>query len=221
MSILFINGPAGSGKDTIANHILKFKTFEYIPIKEKLSFKEPLIKLMLDFFKIDIGLEEFMNIYYTRETKELPTELLRVGDTILSPRQALIHISENVIKPTFGKDTFGRLMKDYINVLGSPNYVFSDSGFLHEMIPLVERQDCYLARISREGTSFKNDSRSYIDPSDAIRNGINYLGDFENNSTVDEVANKIMKSFTAMVRNYESERKLAISQYNLDINCKF
>ena len=41
---------------------------------------------------------------YTRENKEIPTPKLNG----LSPRQAIIHMSEEVIKPNFGKDYIGK-----------------------------------------------------------------------------------------------------------------
>lgn len=218
MSILFINGPAGSGKDVISNYITTVNKDFYTKIHSKKSFKDPLFKLMFNFFNIRISLEDFLETYYTRELKEVPTDLLTIGNIKLSPRQALIHISENVMKPSFGKNVFGELLlpslKDF------ENYVFSDSGFLEEMIPLARKHDCYLARISRHGTNFNNDSRKYIDVKSAIHNGINYLGDFENNSSIEDVSHKILQSFTLLSRSKEND-KLVLSNYNSEMFKKF
>lgn len=199
--IIFLNGPPGSGKDTIAEEIIKIIRDEKYRTATKFQFKDTLFELLMNFFRIDMTLDEFMSVYYTRETKELPCELLRVGNKIFTPREALIFISEEVIKPSFGKEAFGltsvKKLKNEINPYGS---IFSDCGFLEELIPVANefKNNCYLVRLSRDGTSFNGDSRNYIEPSDAMLSGIKYAGDFSNNGTVREVANKIIKSIESV-----------------------
>jgi len=96
----------------------------------------------------------------------------------LSMRQALIKVSEEVIKPNFGKDYFGKATAmSIINCdaynLDEDIFYITDSGFIEELdrfVDIVEEQTngCnhvyLLVNLYRDGTSFEkyNDSRSYI-----------------------------------------------------------
>lgn len=170
--ILFINGPIGSGKDTLADQLCERYGYE------KLEFKEYLFKTMYRFFNIS-DQEDFLNKYYTRETKELPCDLLQLNGVKLSPRSALIHISENVIKPTFGSDIFGKVLLERINNTDK-NIVFSDCGFLEEILTVSNNVDrnCYLMHLYRDGTSFEGDSRNYVDVPET--KNLKFIGSFKN-----------------------------------------
>ena len=89
--------------------------------------------------------------------------MFRLGDWYVSPRQWLINVSENVVKPLAGKNYFGKALADSIT---SDLVVVSDSGFMEEVMPLVERgHDVYVLRIVRDGFTFEGDSRRYLEPS--------------------------------------------------------
>jgi len=95
----------------------------------------------------------------TREHKETPQACL--GG--LSPRQAQIFVSEQLIKPTYGADYFAlRALENFEQ--GKINVV-SDSGFQAEadvMCSHYGAENVLIVRLSRNGTSFANDSRGYI-----------------------------------------------------------
>lgn len=163
ISIIF-NGPPGSGKDEAAKTIREFDPTNTV----HLEFKTQLIEHALDLFEIDRDL--FMSLYNDRNTKEERSIHLTLdGKTLYSPREALIYTSEVVYKPRYGKGYFGecaaRLLQD-----GKIN-VFSDGGFVEEIIPVANRCQNRLAivHLYREGCSFKSDSRSYVHIEDVLQ----------------------------------------------------
>lgn len=186
--VLFLNAPANSGKDTIADALVEQHGFT------KLSFKDTLFDFMFKIFNIKDS-AAFMDMYYTRVTKEQPCELLRLGGAVLSPRQALIHVSENVVKPLLGDDYFGQAVLAKIKPSGK--YVFSDCGFLEEIMPIIQKVmpfNVYLVRLTREGCTFNGDSRNYIYPK---LHGIKCVKELDvaNAGTVDDVVSNIMDFF--------------------------
>ena len=79
-----------------------------------------------------------------------------------SPRDAMIHMSENVLKPLFGKDVFGimaaKSLEDGVNI-------FSDGGFAEEVQCLLDEvgvDNFMLIHVTRKGCSFEGDSRDYV-----------------------------------------------------------
>ena len=151
--IVLLNGPPGCGKDVLADYIEMAS--EDV---NRVSFKDPLYDLMCTIYDIKIG--ELLSISYDRGLKEQP---LPIFDG-LSYREAIIKVSEEVIKPNYGKDFFGRSAAKRI-IPGCVN-VFSDSGFMEEVTPLFEIvpwAEVLLVRIEDRG-NFGNDSRSYLDP---------------------------------------------------------
>ena len=155
MNFIF-NGPPGSGKDE-ACHLLKTE-YDY----KHLQFKDELFKETFKFFGVSKGW--FMKGYEDRSIKETPASQLRVGSRLLSRRDALIHVSEKVIKPKYGKDYFG--VKTAESIDPSLDYCFSDGGFIEEIHPLINKvgQDkICIVQLYRTGCSFSSDSRNYID----------------------------------------------------------
>ena len=155
---VILNGPPGSGKDTLADLMTDLP----YPVWHKHQFKERLyIDTALNF---DMDVYVFMKLAQNRETKEIPHPLLMDGDTILSPREALIHTSETLIKPNHGSDYFGKAAAEACLKANSKYAVFADGGFGEEVTPLLdiyERVD--VIHLYREGFSFEGDSRNYID----------------------------------------------------------
>lgn len=103
----------------------------------------------------------------------------------LSVREAMIYISEVIIKPRWGEDYFGKArMRDILN---GPVY-YDDSaaafnGDAIEMRAAIEHfgeENCLLVRIHGRG-SFEGDSRGYI-PDKVLSNVI----DITNNGTLEE-----------------------------------
>lgn len=148
--VIILNGPPNCGKDAIADYLV-----EKYPNVRKKSFKERLTSLTQMIHNVST---EWWKENYTRELKEKPSERL----SGLTPREALIKVSETVIKPNYGKDYFGKAaaesLEEGINV-------FSDGGFKEEIIPLTDgvgSDNIIIVRITRPNCSFEGDSRNYL-----------------------------------------------------------
>lgn len=151
--IIILNGPPGSGKDAICNYLV-----DYWPDCKHLEVKKRLFELVLSISGMEPG--EWWALYDNRITKEKPHPKL----ANLSPRQFMIHVSESVMKPLFGKDYFGRYAAEQVAKHHHGMVVFSDGGFPEEVQLLSAAGSVHLVHIYREGYSFEGDSRNYLDP---------------------------------------------------------
>ncbi len=150
MNFIF-NGPPGSGKDE-ACHFLKVN-YGYA----HLEFKQELFRATAQYY--DVSLDWFMENYNDRIIKERGEHRLDG----FSRREAMIFVSEEIIKPRHGKDYFG--VKTSEKVDPSRNYCFSDGGFVEEITPVINRvghDKVCIVQIYRTGCSFSSDSRNYI-----------------------------------------------------------
>ena len=165
MRVILLNGPARSGKDSLAtafaNHAAKRGKVSEI-VKFAGSLKDSAHRLF--------GFVNVMHDHFEAE-KDKPQHYLH-GKTW---RQIYIAVSELLFKPTFGADIFGRLTRDEMNVLREVNrmdgdppvdfWLVSDSGFAPEARVLVDSfgvENIILVRLERDGYSFAGDSRGYI-----------------------------------------------------------
>jgi len=200
--IFLFNGPPGSGKDTAANlmkelvsNVFMYKmalplkdgchkllglpgTLEDLePIKEKnLKFQ---LEGMFEFLNRDLRKPLNLNVDTNDKQSSLYTTL----------RQFYIHVSENLMKPMFGEEIFGQLAIEYIKNSKNNYVAISDTGFLSEVMPLVEhfgKDHFVLVRLHREGSNFSNDSRSYIEVP-----GIRTY-DIFNNGTLEDLESKLV-----------------------------
>ena len=127
--------------------------------------------------------------YVVRELKETPWARL----SGMTQREFLIWISEEVVKPKFGKAYYGEVSANRCLELWSKGYtpVFSDGGFPEElkvMTDILGEENVFVARIYREGCSFEKDSRNYI------FNEV-FEDDFKNEGTPKELVDKILMRF--------------------------
>ena len=160
--IVLFNGPPYSGKDTIATKLCKYHLNGKI-----MKFAAPLKVIARDFF-CDGSQEEF-DYWDSPQNKDKPSPVF-FGK---SCRQVQIAISENFFKPTFGETIFGEILardiKKYNEQYPNTTFLISDSGFRPEAEVLVKEfgaENVILVNLIREGTSYKNDSRSYINLDD-------------------------------------------------------
>lgn len=181
--IVLLNGPPRCGKDT-AGQILR-EEFGAVPQKFAHALKvgtHALFAAMLGDLADDAGGDPCHDDAYYEDRKEEPMpEFLG-----LTPRQAYIAVSEVLMKPTFDRQVFGRILADRIAHSGTahPIHVVTDSGFEPEGMVLVDRfgaHNCTLVRLHRPGCDFSGDSRSYIDLP-----GVRTL-DVQNDGTVDNL----------------------------------
>lgn len=150
MTVVIFNGPPGTGKDE-ACFAMKQTGFEH------LSFKYHLFRATSELY--GVSLEWFMNEYDDRSVKERPEHLLNG----LSRREALIYVSEEVIKPKHGKDYFGLMAAKEMSL--DKDYCFSDGGFMEELIPIINKvgaDNIYIVQLTRQGCDFSSDSRRYF-----------------------------------------------------------
>ncbi|QJT70592.1 UNVERIFIED_ASMBLY: hypothetical protein SD1_64 [Shigella phage 2019SD1] len=105
--------------------------------------------------------DEFIDLYNDREQKEKPQAILQGK----SPRQFMIWISEEVMKPAFGEQYFGNRMVEQVHEMYRDlAVVISDGGFTEEIKPLIKAgHEVHICRLHREGFTFDGDSRNYID----------------------------------------------------------
>jgi hypothetical protein len=149
--IFLFNGPPRSGKDAAADY---FKDKGY----KHLSFKYQLYKETSKYF--DISYDWFMNRYDDRTVKEVPH--MDLGH--MSCREAMIYVSEKVVKPKRGLDYFGQQVANEIDL--NKDYAISDGGFVDELIPVINKvgsNNFVLVQLTREGEDYSTDSRRYFD----------------------------------------------------------
>ena len=148
--LIILNAPKNCGKDVAAEHLVKVMyNFHHV------EFKAPVKKLVKSFYSLT---DKEHDILYRREVKELPQDILH-GKSI---RDCYIHVSENVIKHTFGKDVFGNLLA---NSLQSGVSVCSDGGFTEEVEAVAKeigKDNILVVQIHAEGKTFDGDSRGYL-----------------------------------------------------------
>lgn len=176
LKVVVFNGPPRSGKGVAASHMKKLiNTVDTNLPTFHMEFKDELFKICAN--TLGISVEDYQTDY-DRQTpdkvwwmKDLVS--ISTSASMVSPREQnnysqrdfLIHMSENVIKPSFGKDAFG---KAFVNSLPEEGIVFvSDSGFPEELQPVIDHvgaENVLVIRIQREGCSFEGDSRDYLTP---------------------------------------------------------
>ncbi len=153
-TVIFLNAPPESGKDTIANHIATEMGAEHT------CMKKHLYSVTAKWY----GLNEkyFTYIATSRDYKDSANSTASQKELGgLTPREALIHVSEDVMKPKHGGDYFGvQAAKDLVDGIT----VFSDGGgWLEEIQPIIDTADRILVcRLYRAGYTFAKDSRRYF-----------------------------------------------------------
>lgn len=180
--VIVFNSPPGAGKDAAADHLKGLDRYAHA---DRRQFKDRLFEITCAIHGVSV--EEFTGPMYTRKNKEKPYEVL--GG--LSPRQALIQVSEDIIKPNFSKFFFGRAMAQ---ALKDDELTFiSDSGFIEELVPValeVGHENVFVVRVFRPGYDYNNDSRDYLDPDELEKMGI-LNADIFNEGTIEQFLEKV------------------------------
>ena len=162
--IILINGPAGSGKDTVASNLL---TALPAGTAEIVKFAAPLKATAITLY-CNGDSRKFYEFDNDQEKKNKPSAQF-LGK---SCRQVQIDLSESYMKPMHGQTVFGELLRNYIDTQsdkGVETFLVSDSGFRPEAEVLVDYfgpQNVLLIRLHREGHTYEGDSRNYIDLDD-------------------------------------------------------
>ena len=149
--IIVFNGPPGTGKDEACSHFQSVYQFKH------LSFKYELFKATIAHF--GVTKEWFMDGYNDRSIKERFEPELG-----MTRREAMIHVSEDIIKPKYGDDFFGAQAASQIDP--DRDYCFSDGGFVSELTPIINKvgvERICIVQLTRDGCDFSSDSRRYFD----------------------------------------------------------
>lgn len=215
MLAVILNGPIGSGKDTLADHLALSCGVN------KLEFKS---SLYIESYKwLKLRLEKFCSIFiptYDRwvklctdrvekESKVLPLGIpflldsnkRDAGHKMWSPRMVLQHVSENVVKPMRGDDAFGEMAAESL-LLDSIN-VFSDGGFVDEINVISQKCPTLVVNLYRGGCSFEGDSRDYVTDSLAAR-----TVKLTNNSSLESAFSALEHEIKSFVREFDTERQV-------------
>ena len=197
---IILNAPPNAGKDTVAEALCEAIGAIHMEMKDHLYtvtaslFNMPRVKLN--------------EMCTDRDRKDRQTQLLvlpidkynllcRITGSkpvrgvspkschAISPREALIYTSELVVKPSFGRDYFGKIANANIQPCGA---VFSDGGFDDELPPiLIGQSDVYIIKFNREGCTWDGDSRDWLTPCSGVPELIT-----TNNGTVKDIVEEIL-----------------------------
>ena len=170
--LIFVSGAPGSGKDTFANAVEDhmdplISVQEYLDrglygtdpmLVEIIPIKQTLINAVVALFNLDYY--DWVDRYDT-DLKEEPWDKLNG----MSQREALIWLSEEVVKPKFGDDFFGKAYAVGLNYEAEDIVIAPDAGFVGELEAIMERvgrDKCVMINTFRDGKTFDKDSRDLI-----------------------------------------------------------
>lgn len=155
--IFILNAPPQTGKDTIARKIMERNHVNTC------AMKDPMFQVFCS--TVGLPFSEFMRLYETPGWKDNPQEITN-GKT---PRELMIHISENFVKPFFGEDYYGKALGTYIEQFeqthGTKAWVIPDGGFQgeYDAFKAIHGDRVHLIALYREGhEDFGTDSRNWI-----------------------------------------------------------
>ena len=226
-TVVIFNSPANSGKD-ISTQYMK----DYFCTGEVIAFKDELYKDTASYFDIDA--EDLIEYHNDRSLKEKPSllfakyqreslkqyffSLLYVIGALInnrylmslgyySSREALIHVSEDVIKPVKGKDYYGKRLVEKIEDSSERFYFVSDSGYFEEASSVADKgYRVIIAQLIRSGAPFEGDSRSLLNKDDFKEYSNIKFCQIDNNSSLDDLYNSIVDLSYDVVLDSVKER---------------
>lgn len=166
--VVIFNMTPRSGKDTAVNYMKGI----WEGAVHHLSFKDMLIEATIKFFNVsrdwwdnDYDAPHDNQRSIVKWKKDLPCPELMLNCQPISKRQALGHVSENVLKPLFGKGIFGHQVADRLDPFNVN--MISDGGFSEELIPIIEKSHVLILKRDRTGNGWQGDTRGWISHPDA------------------------------------------------------
>ena len=205
LKVIVFNAPPRAGKEVAAKAVMRcINTQDSNLVAHHREFKDELFKIAAN--TLDISVEDFLRDYDSEVKDVVAAKYLANADENVwwkdvpiykvhgrqySKREWLIYVSEYVIKPSFGKDAFGKM---FVNSLPKEGVVaVSDGGFPEEIKPVIDHvgaENITIVRIHRDGCDFSNDSRNYL-IQEMFEDKITFI-DIENNSTLDKFETNVV-----------------------------
>jgi hypothetical protein len=165
--VFLINGPPNSGKDTAAVICSNFVNGKFsktqLPMLRPvhMKFASPLKAAAHALYGIPMSCEYYEK-EFGNEWKDEP-QVEFYGQT---PRSEYIALSEEYAKKRHGQEVFGKVAARRIALEKQANvFLFSDSGFALEAIPIIKLvgvKNVHIIELTRSGCDFSSDSRGYI-----------------------------------------------------------
>ena len=163
--MILINGPKRVGKTTNANLVADMigRSLPDGCRAHRINMADRLKTLTNSIYNVRTPDGQIAPPDYLEAIKDQPLEIFGGA----SFRQALIYVSEVVIKPRHGKTVFGKWFLDTVNQVCKPGDVVitADTGFASEIVPIINQvggDNALLVRIHGMDASFDGDSRSYV-----------------------------------------------------------
>ena len=212
-TVVIFNSPPNSGKDVAVQYLRG-----YFCTGEVLAFKDELYLDTSEYFNCDV--EDLKEYHSYRDLKEKPSllfpkyqreslkqyffSLLYVIGALInnrylmslgyySSREALIFVSESVVKPIKGKDYYGKKLVEKIEDSSERFYFVSDSGYFEEASSVADKgYNVIIAQLMRSGATFEGDSRSLLNKDDFKEYSNIKFCQIDNNSSLDDLYNSIV-----------------------------
>jgi len=147
---IFLNGPAGSGKSTIARALAAQDANLSV-----CSFAEPIRMALLSTFHPEQMTQGI-------DLRDGAVKASLIPSTGITYRQWMVAFSESFMKPLLGKQIFGDLAKRFVEDLTMyyDRFCFDDSRFEEEIRPFALAfggHNILIVRVEREGASWSNE----------------------------------------------------------------
>ena len=190
--IIMFNGPPNSGKDTLADELVKILGPKALRSSFALSLKDLVATaLFVTVEDVERHKDEAMNVAAGGDSMAI----LALDDVTF--RDALIYFSEGFMKPLFGHNIWGKTLslalKLHMEEQPDTEFcVISDLGFEDELQTFIDdygAENVLVVRVSRHDTSFENDSRHYVECKDCAIIGVK-----NENKTPNEVCQSILEA---------------------------
>ena len=176
IAVIF-NGLAGSGKDYVGTRFAEREGGVH------LEYKTQLYKDTANYYGINLA--GFIKRAKDDDLKDKVCTLS--GET---PRDMLIHVSEDIMKPLLGGDRYGRVIAREIKRNNNSLFVITDGGFRQELEPVSEAAD-YVLVVRLKSNTYRNvkDSRSLLDLDDYPYTNTHLFEWFNNKESKDSADN--------------------------------
>lgn len=170
VEVIFVNGPKRAGKTSLIQRMMPLAEEKKGITVHHIYISEILIETLEVMF--DLPKEQWRRACV--DFKDRPCRLLpaRPDGGHPTPREMMVWLSEECMKPMFGQDVFGHITVNRMgNILDrageEPQLFLVDVGFADEARPVVwwaGKDACTLVHVHRDGFAFNGEARHYIDP---------------------------------------------------------